>query len=53
MGKITKPTSCNKCPAYIETKKTVKCNVGMWEIKKGDRWEEYKKWSNCPVDWDE
>lgn len=52
MKKITKPANCRKCPVLKETKKTIKCDVAMWEIKKDNKWEEYKKWANCPLDWD-
>ena len=53
MNKTIKPVSCLKCPAIKETKKTYKCDVAQWEVKKEDKWEQYKKWNNCPIDWDE
>lgn len=51
--KISKPTSCEKCPVVKTDKNKIYCGCDKnSQADKNSSFEKQKMWEKCPLEWD-
>lgn len=53
MSKYIKPSSCDKCPAVEQIKRTIQCGCSRnLTADIDDPEQKLLMWKNCPLGWD-